>query len=399
MSYVHKPHTKPLEYRTPFQLLHAHVKVQPNKEAFVLRDHNKGRTSLTFKEYDSSSKLLAAAFLEIGLVHGDRVLVMLPSCVEFVLVHMALNRIGANMILLEEDAYPAVLGIEKLACVITRVEVDSLSINHQKVLENIQTGMEEHSLKAAIMVSPNAGPLKDHDKVYVYKELLDMAATKPDYDEVVQRAESMVKMDDPSLVLFTSGTTSIPKSIQYTNFGYVNGSLADAALMLLDRNSIYFSDSPFDWISGLCFSIGTVIAKGSTLVAFPPKLAFKGGLADTILKMMEEEKSTHAMMLAYLFHDITTSNEIPSMDLRNLKVAITGGQAISIPLMKEVFKLIPHLSVSDCYGATEMSIVANQVLTKDNIDTIDYGVMNVADGVEMKIVDKQKKLVPLDCKG
>lgn len=400
MSYVHKPHTKPLEHRTPFQLLDAHANAHPEKEAFVFRDKTKNRSSLTFQEYESKSRLLAAALLEIGLVRGDRVLVLLPSCIEFVLVHMALNRIGANIIIAEEDAYPAVLGVVDLACVIARNQIECPSVNHDQVLLNIKTALET-GLKSVVIISESAGPLQDFEKVYIYKELFQMAQTMNNWNESVRRAEAAVQMDDPSVVMFTSGTTSIPKPIQYTNHGFVNGVLADASLMLIDENSIYFSDAPFDWVSGLFFSIGVVIAMGSTLVVFPPKLVFEGGLVPTIMKTIEEEECTHALMMTYLLHDMTMCSEIldKNLALGKLKVGITGGQAATFPLLKKVFDQIPHLTINNTYGATEMNMIAHQLITKENIDTLDQGLMEIVDGCEVKIVKENGNLAPLRIKG
>ncbi|KXJ28618.1 Acetyl-coenzyme A synthetase [Exaiptasia diaphana] len=105
MSYIHIPHDRPLEHRTAFQILKTHAKQHPSKEALVFRNEKLNRVSITFQEYDTRSSYLAAGLLEIGVGRGDRVLVLLPPCVEFVLFHMALNRIGAVTIAPEEDSY------------------------------------------------------------------------------------------------------------------------------------------------------------------------------------------------------------------------------------------------------------------------------------------------------
>jgi len=398
MSYLHKPHTKPLEHRTPFQLLHRHVNTHPSKEAFVFRDEKMNRESLTFQDYETKSRFLAAAFLEIGLVRGDRVLVMLPTCIEFLLVHMALNRVGANALITEEDAFPAVHGIDNLACVIVRV--DPSIWNNEKVVQNIKTSLDENKLKAAVVVGPNHGSL-DHQNVYTYEKLFQMGQTNPDCNDAVKRAEAAVQMDDPTFVIFTSGSTSIPKPIQYTNHGFINGSLADASVMAISKESIYFSDSPFDWISGVCFSIGVVIVMGSTLIAFPPKLAFQRGivLVPTIMKVIEEEACTHAVFLAYFLHDMTTCNEILDTNLSKLKIIITGGQATAVPLLKKVFLMLPRIALINAYGATEMNLVSKQVITNDNIDTFDYGLLDIVDGLELKIADEKGQTTPLNTTG
>ncbi|KAK3734532.1 hypothetical protein QZH41_001529 [Actinostola sp. cb2023] len=270
MSYIHTPHSRPLDHRTAFQILQTHAKQRPNKEALVFRDEKLNRVSLTFQEYDSKSSSLAAGLLEIGLVRGDKVLVLLPSYLEFVLFHMALNRIGAIMITPEENCYLAVCGVPDLACVIARVE--PTVTDNDKVISEIKKALHQNMLKAAILVGSDHGDAEslDNSKAYTHEKLFAMAEKNPESSVMVRKAEAQVQMDDPCWVIFTSGSTSIPKPIQYTHHGYVNGVYADVDIMGLTQDSIFFSDSPFDWIAGVAFSLGPAILLSLTCVALSP---------------------------------------------------------------------------------------------------------------------------------
>jgi len=150
MSYIHKLPTHPLEHRTPFQLLRAHTAAHPNKEAFVFRDVNKHRTPITFQEYETASQSLAKGFLEIGLKRGDRVLMMVNSCPEFVYIHMALNRIGAIVIVSEENWIADLKDIKNLACVIARSDFSSTV--GQQTLYEIHVAIKEQESARAILI-------------------------------------------------------------------------------------------------------------------------------------------------------------------------------------------------------------------------------------------------------
>ena len=108
------------------------------------------RIPITFQEYESKSQSLAAGLLEIGLVRGDRVLLMVPTCPEFVFIHMALNRIGAVAIMLEEDTYQAVNEIYDLACVITTLSSSSRHVN--KMVAEIAKVLQQGKFKATVIV-------------------------------------------------------------------------------------------------------------------------------------------------------------------------------------------------------------------------------------------------------
>ena len=98
ISYFHQPLTTPLEYRTLPQLLDVRAAEHPDKEAIALYDETRKRSRLTFGEYQDQSRALAAALLEKGLGRGDRVAIMSPNNMEYVISMMALLRIGANVI-------------------------------------------------------------------------------------------------------------------------------------------------------------------------------------------------------------------------------------------------------------------------------------------------------------
>ena len=82
---------------------------------------------MTFEEYQTKSQALAAALLEKGLARGDRVALISPNNMEYPVVLMALSRIGANVIAVEQGfAVEDLLAcLQKLKCVAAVCYVDS----------------------------------------------------------------------------------------------------------------------------------------------------------------------------------------------------------------------------------------------------------------------------------
>ncbi|KXJ28504.1 acyl-CoA synthetase family member 2, mitochondrial [Exaiptasia diaphana] len=396
MSYIHIPHDRPLEYRTAFQILQTHAKQQPNKEAIVFRDEKLNRVSLTFQEFDTMSSSLAAGLLEIGVGRGDRVLVLLPSYVEFVLFHLALNRIGAVMIAIEEDSYPAVFGIPDLACVITRVGPSV--VNNDKVISETKKALYQNMLKAAVLVGSDAdADLQDHPKAYTYQKLFLMAKENPESAANVRKTEAKVQMDDPCLVIFSSGSTSLPKPIEYTHHAYVNGVYASIRGLQLNKDCILFFDTPFDWITGISFCIGSCVVQGLTYIEFPPKSGLDAKHLVTILSIIAEERVTVASFPLYRLQDMAINKErIKSMrhDIKLQHITV-GGQPTPLSLLEDVFEIWPKIKVINAYGSTESNVCLSQEIDKDNLDSLDYGVMNVVPGMEVKIVNENGQLLPL----
>ena len=226
-----------------------------------------------------------------------------------------------------------------------------------------------------------------------------MTEKNPETSVIVQSAEALVQLDDPTLVMFTSGSTALPKPIVYTNHGFVNGAHADIQMFKMTPESLLFSDAPFDWISGIGFSISVVIVQGSTLISFPPRLAYKGGCTTTIMKIVEEESCTHSVFLSYFLQDMTLCKEISDMNLNKFKVCATGGQPTTMNLLNKILTMLPGLTIINAYGATEMSAITHQEITKENLDSIDLGLMDLVSGVEVKVTDEAGQLLPVGSSG
>ncbi|XP_048575669.1 medium-chain acyl-CoA ligase ACSF2, mitochondrial [Nematostella vectensis] len=390
MSYLHHPHTTPMEHKTLFQLLDRHTAECPNKEALVYRDEKGNRKSLTFKEYKDQSQAIAARLLELGVGRGDMVLVMLPSEFEFAIVEIALGRIGAIFVAVEFDAPEAVT--------ILQDQIHCIFYSHEskEMQEVVSVIVDRDHFKAAVYVGPHTTP-PNKPKVYSYSDLLE--ASEP-YDlAALAQVEAEIQFDDPFLIIHSSGSTGKPKPALYTHQGFVNGVKIISLVFKATRESIVFSDSPLDWIPGVGFMLGLVPFCGATLVMFPPNLAVHGHVTGSILHIVEDEKCTHSHFLSYFFVDMTLYSEISNVDLSRLRFCLTGGQLMDKNLMKKVFDIVPDLCIFVGYGATEAFLVARQPLTKDNIDSVNYAALELNPGLEIKVVDSNENVVPVGTPG
>lgn len=90
-------HTGTNSYTVSQVFKHA-VLTTPEKEAIF-----DGKNRLTYGEIDVEADLLASGLVQLGIEKGDRVAVCLPNWNEFMVIFMALSKVGAILIPLNID--------------------------------------------------------------------------------------------------------------------------------------------------------------------------------------------------------------------------------------------------------------------------------------------------------
>ncbi|EDO38906.1 predicted protein [Nematostella vectensis] len=387
MSYVHRPHTTPLECRTLFQLLDEQAALRPDKEAIVYRDETgyNHRKSITFKQYQEQSQCLAIMLLELGLGRGDEVLLMLETSIEFIVFHMALNRIGAVALIVGPHYDDAVTELSG--------QISAVAFSSQQSDVTSAVSAIVGDIKAAIFVGPDDGV---STSCHSYETLLRSGKEKP--RDVLIKAENEVQFDDLTVFIFTSGSTGIPKPCEYTHHGFVNAIIHETFACGYTSDTVIFSYAPFDWITGSCiFTLSALL--GLTYVIFPPRLSLDSHMIGAMLGVFEEEKVTNAIVLPPFFLDLYELEGVDRYDLRKLVQLETGGQMMDKKTVKKAISKLPHTKVLVVYAATEFCTAGRTICTRDNIDSAEFGLYEIIPGFEVKIVDPEGKLVMVDTKG
>lgn len=195
--------------------------------------------SITVGEIRESALRVAGALAESGVVAGDRILVQLPNVVEAAVVFYAIARLGAVMV--------------PVQVVMRNYEVESLLRRTEAVAIICVDEFNgfDHGAMARTMVDlvPSLQHLfvlgAKREGVRSFAELLD----GPVFDGPVPSA------DDPIVVVFTSGTTSLPKGCVHTSNTYMNHGSCTAVLVGIEPGDVFFMPSPVMHNTGLGLGI------------------------------------------------------------------------------------------------------------------------------------------------
>ncbi|MGC2655651.1 MAG: AMP-binding protein [Mycobacterium sp.] len=174
-------------------------------------------------------------------------------------------------------------------------------------------------------------------------------------------AEPFVDFPDPdsvAIVLFTSGTTSLPKAVELSHnnlTSYVTGTVefgsaepTDAALICV----------PPYHIAGVGAALSNLYA-GRKMVYLP---TFD---AEEWVRLVNDETVTTATVVPTMLDRIITVLESGGHDLPSLRNLAYGGSRVGLPLVRRALQLLPGVGFVNAYGLTETSSTI-AVLTPDD---------------------------------
>jgi propionyl-CoA synthetase len=259
------------ELNTCYNALDLHVDHGRGGQAALIYDSPVTRTvkTFTYQQLRDEVALFAGALAAHGVVKGDRVVIYMPMIPEALVAMLACARLGA--------VHSVVFGGFAAPELAVRI----------------------NDAKPKLIVSASCGV--EINRVIAYKPLLDgaidMAAFKPehciivqrpmqkaemkpgrdlDWNDVMQKAKPHdcvpVKATDPLYILYTSGTTGIPKGVVRDNGGHLVAlKYTMKAIYNVDAGDVYWAASDVGWVVGHSYIVYAPLFKGCTSILYEGK--------------------------------------------------------------------------------------------------------------------------------
>jgi acyl-CoA synthetase (AMP-forming)/AMP-acid ligase II len=220
---------------------------------------------ISYAELDTSTRDLAATFIAAGVGKGTRVGLIMPNCVQWVQIAVALTRIGAVLVPLSTLLRaPELAAALRVASVQFRVTVQEF--RGHRYIDDL--GPERTNLPALREVWT--------------ADLLAPTFSSAEVDVVTQT----VTPSDTLVIMFTSGSSGPPKGVIHSHGNALAAVQSGLAARCIDADTRLYLPMPFFWVGGFGSGVLSVLLAGATLVTEEiPR-------PETTLRLLERERVT-----------------------------------------------------------------------------------------------------------
>ena len=332
-----------------------------------------GDERLTYAELLHEARTFGAGLVAAGVEPGDRVAIWAPNSARWIVAVLGLFQAGAVLVPVN-TRFKGAEAVEILRRSDARALVtvtDFLGTDYVAMLR--ATGVELPSLATVIVA---AGPTPDGTEDWAR---FLARATDEGRAEVARRAAA-VGADDPSDILFTSGTTGVPKGVVQTHGRTLLVATDWVAMTGLTAGDRYLMVNPYFHMFGLKAGILACVAAGATML---PEPVFD---PDRALARVEAEGVTVLPGAPTLYQSILDHPDRDRYDLTSLRIAVTGAADIPVELIRRIVDELPFPTIITGYGLTEGGTAA-ATSPDDDVETIATTVGRPRPGFELRLVD------------
>ena len=337
---------------------------------FIAEDKNK----LSFAQTIQKAKNICKHLNDIGIKPGDKVGICMQNCTEWVVIYVALAAYG----------------------------VTAVPFNSWWKKEELNYGVDHSEVKLIFADQKRYQLLKELNIELIVNEKLNGVKT---YDEISSGntenwPEANATEEDICVLLYTSGSTGLPKGVMLTHLAIINALFSFYTLgelrkivhneTLLDvENASVLINVPLFHVTGLITQfLLSMLAKRKLIIMYKWEAKYA-------LDLIKEHKVTNLSGVPTQSWDLLNHPDIDEYDLSSLIDIGAGGAARP---EDQVFNLHDKFNIpmTFAWGMTETSALGTILRGSDYLKRPNSAGLVVPDVTEIAVMDDEDKFLETD---
>lgn len=354
-------------YLLPHTILNSATRF-PEREAFRC-----GQKSLTFAEMKEKMNQVAGLLHQLNIQKGDRVGIYVNRSIETAIAMYGIMQAGAVYVPLDPKA-----PIQRTSMLIEDCGI-SILITNSSQRRNIQKIIAEtQTLKTIIGIKG------------------DYSIRNISWDETYERSSDFtcpfpMMEDDLAYIMYTSGSTGIPKGIMHSHASGLNYARLSADLYHLNENDrignhapIHFDISTLGYFTAPFVGACTVIIQDAHTV-----------LPTSLSQLIEKEQLTVWYSVPLAITQMLQKGLLEERNLTALKWILYGGEPFPPKYLRTLMNMLPHTQFCNVYGPAEVNQCTFYHIPKppENDNPIPLG--ETWNNTEALVVDQEGKEIKL----
>lgn len=319
----------------------------------------------TWEEVEKCSQAVAQDLSNAGVKKGSHVAICGVNSANWIFTFFATQKLGAIAVLLNSGLKEnEIIALSKIGDITHLCIGNMFGVSDYDLLFNNLISNPNSMIKSIIDIRNSV----DFLKVYEENKSKDL------------KVEQVVEVDDPAVMIFSSGTTGTPKGVMLSAYNIIFSTLSTLERVPGTEQDIVCNILPFFHIFGLVSGVFSAIISNCKLL-LPADLR-----SDTVLSAIDKNKCTvfctvPTMMLALINNPNFTKEKVES-----LKYCILGGAAVSEAQLYVMSEKFTNTSFGIVYGLSELA-PATMTRISDSLQKVATSIGCPCNGVELMIAN------------
>jgi fatty-acyl-CoA synthase len=307
----------------------------PEKTALIFNHPDGREIRLTYSELDKMANKVANALLNLGIKKYDRVAILAHNTLHHVLTIFGCAKAGAIYLGLNYLMYG-----KDLAYCINHSEAKVLIVE-DALFERIEPAMDQLKTVDTFLWSNQGAGVEGEGRWESFDDFFDGESdTEPD---------TILNIEDPVQMTYTSGTESLPKCVVHTNESLIAqyvGCIVDGEYT---ANDIMFNTMPiYHCAQRDVFMMPIFYVGGTNVMMTEPNL-------DLMLEYIDRYRPTMLFLAPTVWIGLLRHPDIDKYDLQSLRKCYYGASIFPEEPLKELMKKLPQARFFQYYGQTELA--------------------------------------------